>query len=321
MKLSKLFPFACCALTVILASCGGAPPRALPGAMPESISHIDGNQAKQDLLYVSNNNDEVTVYDYSSQKLVGILTDFTQPRGECVDGRGNVYITDTSAERVLEFAHGGKKPIEKYDDSPDSPYACAIDPTTGDLAVANDDGSSGNIAIWSNGTSQRTTYTDSELGKFQGCAYDTNGDLFVTNGYVGYNNPTLFAWLPEHGMKLINVNVPGPSASWTWYYIGGIQWDGKFFALDDGETIYRVTLIHGQVYYVGSTDVYYGGGQFAFYSAKPGSQANVVVGPSDSDSSSTVDYWSYPAGGEPITEISHAVDDPVAAVISRGKKT
>ena len=49
---------------------------------------------------------------------------------------------------------GGTKPIKKFDDSPDSPYTCSVDPTNGNLAVANNDGTStqGNIAIWNAAT-------------------------------------------------------------------------------------------------------------------------------------------------------------------------
>ncbi|HEY1882086.1 MAG TPA: hypothetical protein VGG51_03470 [Candidatus Cybelea sp.] len=322
MKMQKFIAASCCLMAASLVSCGGGAPVAgsALGAMTETQPHAAGGRSKQDLIYVANGNNEVTVYSYSSQQLVGVLTQFTKPEGECVDGEGNVYITDASANRILEFAHGGAKPIKTYDDSPDSPYACAIDPVSGNLAVANDDGSSGNIAIWSKSSGQRTTYSDSALGVFQGCAYDSNGNLLVTNGYLGYANPSLFAWLPEGGTRLTNVKVPGPNGSRTWHYILGIQWDGKFFVLDDGQTIYRVLLIHGQAYYVGDTELYYGSGQFGFYSSKKGFQATVVVGPGDSESSSSVYYWNYPAGGQPVTEISHGVDWPVAVVVSLAAK-
>ena len=122
----------------------------------------------QDLIYVSNIDNEVTVYTASNQKLVGVLTDFKQPMGECVDGSGNVYITDYAAEQILEYAHGGGKPIKTFSDSPYSPYTCTIDPTTGDLAVADNGDSSqaGDIAIWPPGSSQPTRYTDSQILNF-----------------------------------------------------------------------------------------------------------------------------------------------------------
>ncbi|HEX3368644.1 MAG TPA: hypothetical protein VHS56_03630, partial [Candidatus Cybelea sp.] len=129
-----------------------------------------------------------------------------------------------------------------------------------------------------------------------------------------------FAWLPEGGTRLTNVKVPGPNGGRTWDYISAIQWDGKFFVLDYGQTIYWVLLIHGQAYYVGDTELYHGSGQFGFYRQKGASQATVVVGPADSESSSSVYYWNYPAGGQPVTEISHGVDQPVAVVVSLATK-
>jgi hypothetical protein len=90
--------------------------------------------AKDDLIYVTNGNEEVTVYSLETQKLVGVLTHFTKPMGECVDASGNIYITDAGTHTVVEYAHGGSKAIETFDDSPDTPYTCAVDPTTGNLA-------------------------------------------------------------------------------------------------------------------------------------------------------------------------------------------
>jgi len=117
---------------------------------PAFRSWMDVGVAKQDLLYVSDSNGEVTVYRYWQHTLVGTLTDLTQPMGECTDSAGDVYITDYAAKQILEFAHGGTKPLRKLNDSPDSPYACSIASSTGSLAVANDDGGSteGDIAIW-----------------------------------------------------------------------------------------------------------------------------------------------------------------------------
>lgn len=321
MKHSYFRALACSLAVAIPASCTASQPQVAPlGVVAQRRVQTDGGPSNQDLLYVSNGNDEVTVYNYSTQKLVRVLTNFTKPRGECTDAEGNVYITDYTAQQILEYAHGGAKPIEKFDDSPDSPYSCAIDPTTGKLAVANDDGSTqGNIAIWATATTPRTTYTDSELGDFIGCAYDNDGNLLVTNGYVN-GGPTLFAWLPINGARLVNVDVPGPEAGWEWRDVAGIQWDGENFVLDNGETIYRVRLIHGQVYYVGSTNLYYGGGQFGFYGANAESEASVVIGPTSFEGSSAIAYWSYPAGGEPTIEITHGVDEAFAAVVSVAKK-
>lgn len=326
MSGQNILPLIAGAGIALLAACAGPPAQSGPlGVVPQAGSWMDAVHAKQSLLYVSNGDEEVTVYDYSTQKLVGVLTDFTQPMGECTDNSGNVYITDYSAKQILEYAHGGSKPIKKLSDSPDSPYTCAVDPTTGNLAVANDDGSSqeGNIAIWAAGSGEPVTYTDSQLYNFEGCAYDGSGNLLVTDGNSPYPYSTYFAWLPKSGTKLLNIDVPGPEASWSWHDVEGIQWDGRFFVLD-AYTLYRVNLIHGQAYYVGKTELDYPDeegpdGPVWIYDNKPGSQGTQVVDGVYGDGGSLVAVWDYPAGGEPTAGISHGIDRPFAVVVSLAK--
>ncbi len=312
--MSRILAVALCGTTVVFAGCAGnrgATPYSafLPNggvhahpSVPKHRSWMEPDAKSEDLLYVSNSNGEVGVYRYWQHTLVGLLTDFTSPMGQCVDNSQDVYITDSAAKQILEYAHAGTKPIKTYDDSPDSPYACWIDPTTGNLAVANDDGASqaGNIAIWSAASGSRSTYTDSTLNNFEGCAYDDKGNLLVTNGNVEYPNYTFFAWLPKNGSKLINVNIPGPRGSWRWGYVLGIQWDGKFFAIDDGSTIYRESLLHGQAYYVGETyasDEDEGNASpFAIYDKGSAQGTQIVEGMDSDERSNEVGVLALPGG-------------------------
>src|SRR5271166_2288634 len=192
MMIQQRLNFAFCAAALAVSGCAGSQPAFAPGLSPQSgmpamhlrpqrRSWMAPNVAGQDLLYVSNGNGEVTVYRYWQHTLVGVLTDFTQPMGECADSSGNVYITDYAAKQILEYAHGGKSPTKTLNDSPDSPYACSIDPSTGNLAVANNDGTSqqGNIAIWTKASGSPAYYTNSLLFNFEGCAYDDKGNLLV----------------------------------------------------------------------------------------------------------------------------------------------
>ncbi|HEY2475776.1 MAG TPA: hypothetical protein VGI19_13385 [Candidatus Cybelea sp.] len=105
----------------LLAGCGGSqPPIGAPRAMPQAPaaavraysgrSWMDAGAKDQDLLYVTNQNGLVNVYRYWQHTLVGVLTDFEQPMGECVDPSGNVYITDYQANKIVEYAHGAMKP-------------------------------------------------------------------------------------------------------------------------------------------------------------------------------------------------------------------
>ncbi len=338
MNASRALFAALCAYAALAGCAGGREENAASSLLPQTTlsgapprhhgrSWTDGGTVKDDLLYVTNSNAEVTVYRYWQHKLVGILTDFTKPMGECVDKNQDVYIADYAASKIVEYAHGGTKPIATFNDLPDSPYTCSVDPATGDLAVANDDGTSreGNIAIWRGTTGVRTTYTDSALNEFQDCAYDDHGNLLVTNGEGQYPYVSYFAWLPKDGANLLNIIVPGPQPSRTWHYVQGLQWDGKYFVIDDDESLYRESLIHGQFYYVGETDIsdpeeYFNSGPIAFYNHTSGGQATQVVdGLIGDESGSIVDYWYYPAGGQPIATITHGLDKPFGVAVSLKK--
>jgi hypothetical protein len=275
--------------------------------------------AKDDLVYVTNQNAEVTVYNLATAQLVGVLTRFTEPMGECVDAGGNVYIADESAQTIVEYAHGGKKPVKTFDDSPDSPRTCAIDPKTGNLAVANKD----DVAIWSKGSSEPTRYTDSSLDGFIGCAYDDNGNLLVSD----YST---FAWLPRAGSKLVDLVIPGPKSGWRWG-ISGIQWDGRFFVLDGRITAYRITVLHGLAYYVGDTRLYHA----SSYSSSSSSNYDIVYGPywifrpsstsqnaqiltpiCDQFGCPSVESFKYPSGDGPVFKFTHGLDGPIDVAVS-----
>ena len=151
------------AVLLIFAGCGGAMQTAPPaGLTGHGASWMAQGLAQRDLLYVSNANGTVNVYRYWQHTLVGVLTEFDYPRGECSDQPGNVYITDYSASyykgKVSEYAHGGKKPVHVIKDS-NQPTGCSVDPKTGNLAVADYGyhyyADAGDIAIYRAATESR----------------------------------------------------------------------------------------------------------------------------------------------------------------------
>jgi len=94
----------------------------------------------QDLLYISDEGtNDVYVYSWPQLKLVGTLTGFSYPQGECVDTKGDVFVVNGRAQsQVVEFLHGGTKPIATLSDNySNHPSGCAVDPTTENLAVTN----------------------------------------------------------------------------------------------------------------------------------------------------------------------------------------
>ena len=133
----------------VLAGCGGgmagsrldpSPPltqRVMEDRSNRSSSWMATGTANETLLYISDIGAEtVDVFTYPKGAMVGALTGFEEPNGECVDAKGNVWIADTYALEIVEYAHGGTKPIAKLSDA-NYPVSCSIDPTTNDLAATN----------------------------------------------------------------------------------------------------------------------------------------------------------------------------------------
>lgn len=325
-------------VVAVLAGCsgtqasGGASAVLPPGATA-ATSHIrlgpswmKSGVSNDDLLYISDGNGEVTVYRYWKRSLVGILTDATQPQGECVDTNNDVFVTDYAASRILEYAHGGTKPIAKLKDAPYRPYACSVDLGSGSLAVANvGAGSSGggNVAVYAHASGTPAIYADPNISDFRGCAYDNAGNLLATNDYVDISHSfASFAWLPKGGSRLVDLRVPGPNPSFRWADLQGLQWDGKYFVVDD-YTVYRVAVSNGQAYYIGYTSLDTFGGYAAgywIYNNAPTKQGTQVVAAVREDSGTgAAFFWHYPSGGEPIDEVSHAISAPVAVAVSLKK--
>lgn len=306
--------------TALLASCATSQSNALPGAtMPRALHSWTAPQTSSvPLLYVSNADNEVTVYDYTNQNLVGVLTGFQRPMGLCTDLKGDVYITDALTETIVEYAHAGTKPIKTLDDSPDHPSACSVSPTTGDLAVADNNGTStqGDLAIWTHATGKPIRYTNSTLYRVTGCVYDPHGNLLVGGVAEGAYTAS-FAWMAHGISKLTKLFVPGPDTKYD-IYSSGVGWDGRYFTIDDYE-ILRILVTHGQAYYAGRVALTYGDGHangpFAFY-YQAGMATMVIAGVTADTYGDQVDIWNYPAGGDVTLRITHGVDAPYAVVIS-----
>ena len=140
---------------------------AMPGKPPMTVqpdhqpSWMSPDAKEQQLLYVSDQKtDDVYVYSYPTGKLVGTLTGFAAPYGQCTDKSGNVFITQFDASDVTEYAHGGTNPIKTLDTAGEYPVGCSVDPKTGNLAVAKfiSDNYPGGIFVLAHATGTPTEY-------------------------------------------------------------------------------------------------------------------------------------------------------------------
>src|SRR5579863_882459 len=124
----------------------------------------------EDLLYASDNTgSKVWVFSYPKGKLVGTLTGFYAPMGACVDTAGNVWIVNWKPAEVIEYAHGGTTRRATLP-AGGSPFGCAIDPRTGNLAVVNYlYGGNVKILVFPSAQYPPTSYSASDFGALEYC--------------------------------------------------------------------------------------------------------------------------------------------------------
>jgi hypothetical protein len=266
----------------------------------------------EDLLYVSDqgtSENNVDVFSFPAGQLVGTLTGFDVPSGLCTDTKGNVFVTDTRADEIVEYAHGGTSPISTLQDSGSEPSGCAIDPNTGNLAVTNIFGSGtqydhGSVVVYQNASGLPSTYKDPQIYWYEYCTYDDKSDLFVS-GYVPYSD-FLIGELPKGKSKFKNITVRNHGSG-----SGNVQWVGKYLLITDAQSGYaridRVALIPGNIGVIVDTidlDGQYGvnsaaAAQFDVFGGK------TIIMPYSSGyySPGLVGIWHYPAGGNPIKMI------------------
>ncbi|MGC1381622.1 MAG: hypothetical protein WA814_11445 [Candidatus Baltobacteraceae bacterium] len=317
----------------MLAGCGGgtqsqlapAGPSQLPdgfvnlrtsGAARSDVVAVHPNRAQSwmapgaatgDLLYITDlAADDVLVYSYPGLKLVGTLTGFLNPDGECTDKKGDVWIVNNqlshAAEDAVEYKHGGTKPIATLEVGGGFAVSCSVDPTTGDIAVTDSEtygGGEGNLAIFAHGKGTPTFYEIPKFFYHYFCGYDPKGNLYIDGG--SYNDVFEFAELPKGSKKFKNITLKGAAINFG----GNVQWDGKYVAVGEQEyqvvgspphddsAVYQTTGAGGKIVHVtplaGSMDV---SGYWI--------DGKTVVGPSSPafGSGAIVGFWNYPAGGK-----------------------
>jgi hypothetical protein len=223
-----------------------------------------------DLVYASDNNSgAVYVYSISVDglTLVGTLTGFAYPSGLCADKKGDVWVVDSRSQssfkpNLYEFAHGGTKAIATLTDEHAVPIGCAVDPMTGNLAVANLNATSsikeaqGNVAVFKHAAGKPMLYypppfSTGFYGEF--CGYDDAGNLFVDfqTSYLGQSFG--FGELAKGASQIKVIALRGGAINSP----GQVQWDGQHVTVTDPNAnpttnsnttvIYRTTGAGGQI--------------------------------------------------------------------------
>jgi hypothetical protein len=267
-----------------------------------------------DLLYVTNANSKVTVYSYPQGQLVGTLSGFGDPYGVCVDTSANVYITDRSFGDIVEYAHGGTKPLRTIKDLEYRPQGCAIDPATGDLAVANYETGwnyPGNLSVYRKARGFARSYIVEDFYYYFYCAYDGSGNAYVNGQFGSYGEGFEFAQLPKKGSTLNQILLPGNLG-----YPAGIAWDGTYVAVGDqtAPNIYEFAFAKGKATLKNTTTLS-GADQILGFAI----DGATLIAPNQlSSGNSNVLFYNYPAGGAPTQTITNGVFFPRAVAISPG---
>lgn len=291
-------------------SIANVPPRPMGGTAAPTWMAADARS--KDLLYVSNCC-WVSVYSYPQGKLEGKLTGFGTAAGQCVDDKGDVYITNLVPSRVYEYAHGGTRRIKTLED-PIDPVGCAIDPTTGNLAVTSlgdGGGEYARVAIFPKGSGSPTYYTDSAFQEYFFCAYDSAGDLFIQGNSAPGSGHVVFAELPKGGSTLKNITLP-QYIGWP----GGLRWDGKFLVVGDQvtPTIYRFTISGSSGTLAGTTNLGSGAKDVTDFFI----QNHTIIAPNQCAPCQHTDalFFRYPAGGTATKILMDGIKGPDGASVS-----
>jgi hypothetical protein len=279
---------------------------------------------RSSLLYVSDGSSNVYVYSYPNGHLVGTLTNLDEPQGECVDGSGDVWITEYSSNQIVEYAHGGTNSIATLS-GPDYPLGCSVDPASGNLAVAGND-----LAVYESAKGYPTTYSNSDFPYFSYCTYDSAGDLFADSNSDTYGE---IAELPKDGSELKTVSLNEDLITLS------MQWDGSYVSIVGslhspsrfgGDLRNAHGQPHGplQVYRVsvsGSSGTVVGEVQLRNLADKHAALAdqfwisgNTIVGP-DNYRDARQNYvlsWRYPHGGLPTHVIRTKWSEPWGTALS-----
>lgn len=254
----------------------------------------------------------------------------TTSSGVCAGASGDAFVTAYGYPGhnlngyVFEYQHGDTTPSVSLSEGPYEPMTCAVDATTGNLAVANlyynqSDEPSGNVAIFAGAQGQPSFFTDSALLSYESVTYDGQSNLYLLGSHGGAQTYQ-FAELPGGSDNFTNITVPGlPNGSKESLRI---QWDGQYVAFLGGRIygkhydpkIYRVAVSGS-----GGTVV----GRVSFrglgHNGAPGfwiQGDQVVLQDGVLHGQGMLGTFDYPAGGKPTKTIktgsNHIVDFAVS---------
>lgn len=309
---AQFAPMAAAKLQAVLAASNPHPVAAQPN---RAISWMARNQ-KGALLYIADAGvNDVLVYTWPRLRLIGNLSGFKVPQGECVDPAGNVWIANTLRSEMLEFAHGGLKPIGRLADPGQYPCGCSVDTKTGDLAVTNILTSRygpGSLSIYNAARGQPKVFSDPAFEKIYFDGYDGDGNLFVD----GANASGAFAIAKFDGKSFQALTIQGATINAP----GAVEVTGSKINVEDqtgasGNSVMYETTLQGTTLKVDATAQFRNSVDCVqtFLNGR-GKQERAICPDAGTPS---INVYEYPGGGSPKKRVTTDLTDPEGAVVSR----
>jgi hypothetical protein len=263
-------------------------------------------EAKRDnLLYLSDPySSAVHVFSYPAVREVGMLVVDGDPEGECVDNAGDVWVVRFLSHSAVEYRHGETSISGSVSTGTDSPWSCAVDPITGNLAVTTNHA----IDLYQSAKGDPTAYASPRDGGYESCTYDESGNLFAATSL------DFIAELPKGSSQMIDLRL-----SFS-IYPHNIQWDQqhRYLAISnsrygrtDATSIYRVAVFGKAGNLVGITVLKQSKNNDPPQYWIEGSHilGTTLVERKHGHLEKRIDSWPYPAGGKP-TLIGHVDRSP-----------
>lgn len=288
----KMTALSCSAFIIsggLLAACGSQPigsPRAMLQAQAMTMHAERGaswmlREAKSEPLVYISYGPSVGIYAYNG-KQVGSLGGLANTLGLCSDGQGDVWVTNGG--ELLEYTHAGTIPIaEVFTPGYEAASGCAVDLTSGDLAVSSRD-----LLVYKNASGTPQVYADPDMSFFAYCGYDNEGNLFV-NGAKGRRSAVQLAELPSGGSALGTIKLQNRIER-----VGEVQWDGQYLAVGDslGHVVYQLSVSNGRATTETTTHFYH----WRLHNVEQSWILNgIIVFPF---SKREVGFWKFPAGNK-----------------------
>jgi hypothetical protein len=281
----------------------------------QSRSWMSPQAAKQDLVYVSDaGDDDVKVYGLTHHQLLGTLAGIKQPWGVCADPKGYVWVVAYGTNEIIEYAHAGTTPIQILKTQNTDLYDCAVDPTTGNLAVTNwgpNNWFHGDVLVFPHGSGTPKAFYGRSLWFYFGCTYDDQGNLFA-DGWGWYlGGYFTLAELPK-GARSFKHIVLSPDMEPP--LLGTVRWDGKYVAIGDWKSVNQYAIKGNAGYRRGNIQLtnHWPVGFFAV--TRTG--VRKIIAPDTAGDPGAVQYWKYPQGGNPSYTIKQGRWGPFAAAVS-----